>query len=84
MTVSLRPQAFGLLNVTAPEGMEADDVVATLAETAVEQVPELKVSIRMTGGAYILCVCIHIRGQGSAYILLWRQYPCDARCDHQR
>jgi len=30
--------AFGGINVTAPEGLEADDVIATFAQTAVEQV----------------------------------------------
>ena len=37
--------AFGGINVTAPEGLEADDVIATFAQIAVEQVPDVKVTI---------------------------------------
>jgi len=37
--------AFGAINVTAPEGLEADDVIATFAQVAVEQVSDLKVTI---------------------------------------
>ena len=43
--------AFGGINVTAPEGLEADDVIATFAQTAVEQVC-------MWGwGLSCLCLC---------------------------
>lgn len=38
-------QAFGGINVTAPEGLEADDVIATFAQIAVEQVQDMKVTI---------------------------------------
>jgi len=37
--------AFGAINVTAPEGLEADDVIATFAQVAIEQVPDVKVTI---------------------------------------
>ncbi|GAB5033377.1 dna polymerase i [Nannochloropsis oceanica] len=37
--------AFGAINVTAPDGLEADDVIATFAQVAIEQVPDMKVTI---------------------------------------
>jgi hypothetical protein len=36
-------QAFGLINVTAPAGLEADDVIATFSAIGLEQVQDMKV-----------------------------------------
>ena len=46
--------AFGGINVTAPEGLEADDVIATFAQTAVEQVCCVCLSVCMAAAASIL------------------------------
>lgn len=39
------PQAFGLINVTAPAGLEADDVIATFSAIGLEQVQDMKVRL---------------------------------------